>query len=615
LQTKWTALIRVEVAQQTDVIVDNGLRTEQSLSFLQTTVNRLVAEVEDVRRQDSIQPSDEDASQAYLRYRAQKLQDEMDNLAVTNAALPGLWRHDGWSPPVMASGGSQELLDQAVDALVDCSAVLASPGVSLDDMFAAMEKAAVCTAHAHMRLEAMAILLQAESFARSLGTNSQSEPAIIWLARLLACRARMQAGTSDHEKATEASQEAVQIARGLSLSSSANHRALLTYTLLCSGVAFERGHQLQLAADAAEEALGHARILVKAEPVYKDQYYLTLSHVINSCLHAYKYRTAVVLSAEILEIREQSVAAAPDDARCLHHLAISLADYALALFYINRANEALEPALRAVTLTRKAGIGSPTGRAIYLPAQLVILSRVQCRLEQFDGALASAEEATRLWRDLLASKPDSACQERLALALEAVHKAAAGSGNLSLAGSAMEESVSISRAAFASSPQPTPSASLQLSQTLFTLSCHQETLGQVDTAIAFLHEAQDILKSTAFADSGDKVLAGITLSKLAANWWHTSELQSKAGRPSEALSAAQECVRLSRQVHATWPWEHSLYNVKDGLERLLECHEVLGQDEKASRVRTEIQEVDVEMAADSVNRVDVTAVAVRGTSQ
>jgi tetratricopeptide (TPR) repeat protein len=606
------------VAQQTDAIVDNGRSTEQSLSFLQTTVNRLVAEVEDVRRQDSIQPSDADASQAYLRYRAQKLQDEVDHLATAHAALPSLWQSDvsptwslHWSPP----GEHQELLDVAVDALVDCSMVLETPGASLDQMFTAMAKAAAYTADAHMRGEAVAMLVQAESFARSLESGSRSEQAAIWLARLLAFRARTQAGTSDHRDAIQAGREAVQIARGLFLSSSADHRALLAYTLLWSSFAFERGHELQESVTAAEEALGHARILVKTDPSYEDQYTFALSHVINSYCSARKYSTAMVLSAEILPIREKLAAAASHDARALHRLAVTLADFAFALHNLDRASEALEPALRAVALTRKAGIGTPFGRAVQLPAQLCLLSCIQCRLEQFADALAAAEEATSLWRDLLENKPGSTFRRRLVLALEAVSEAASALGKPSLAGSALEEAVSISRAIVASSPKPAPSASLQLSQILFTLSCHQARLGQVDPAIASLHEARTILHSITIADSADQVSTSSIAVWLASHWWYTSELQSKAGRLSEALSAAQECVRHSRQVHTTWPWDHSLYNVKDGLERLLECYEALGQEDEASRVRTEIQEVDVEMAADSAVAVAVTADSVHGTCE
>jgi hypothetical protein len=138
-QTKWSAQIRLEVAQHHRMIGDNGLVAEQGISALQSTLDALLVEVKDVKRQDLEQPSEEEASAAYLRYRSRRVQLDFDGFDAANVnTFAACTDNEGWSVALFGPNSTQNFLDTAVDALVDLSKLLGRPQTQIEDLFSSM---------------------------------------------------------------------------------------------------------------------------------------------------------------------------------------------------------------------------------------------------------------------------------------------------------------------------------------------------------------------------------------------------------------------------------------------------------------------------------------------
>jgi tetratricopeptide (TPR) repeat protein len=584
--------------------MDLGQNTEQGLMSLQLSLRQLIVEVKDVKRQDLLEPSEGEASEAYLRYRAQRLQsdlsDTLESLALLQPQLPADESPLPWSAYILEEGGEQDHLDRAVDSLIECSQVVGTAGASSEDVLSALDVAIVHTALAYMRPEATAILAQALSFSRQLCVAFPSDGAESWLARFLVRQAAVQAQEGSLAEGLRASQEAVAIARRLFAAAPDQYRRLLVETLWSLGFACDRGCHYDAGVGVANEALLHGRQLF-ADPQHEPELAVLLDDASNAYSKVLQHEEAVKLAREAVTIRERLWAASPDARLSSHQLANSLMQLAFSLCQINRPSEALDLAIRSVALSRKADAGTFKNRLAYLADRLMSLASIQCAVDHFDAAFASAEEASILWRDLATHSLPSR-RNRLEGSLGITCRAASGLGDFARAAAAIEEALSTAQAAVQDSSSPTPSDAIGIARCLHMQSELHTKRGDTTATIHCLKDAQALLSRLDLPSIPvERGMACQGLTLLGCVMWDSSELQSRLGQHAEALAAAQECVMAFRQSLAILITTNSLPNVKDGLERLLACHEALEQSEEARKVQAEIDQVLLQLGTKSAS--------------
>jgi hypothetical protein len=223
-----------------------------------------------------------------------------------------------------------------------------------------------------------------------------------------------------------------------------------------------------------------------------------------------------------------------------------------------------EFALRVVTAL------TPLTESAELCRLLTHLSNRQSDLGQREQALASIQEAARLYRDLAAARPD-AFQAHLASSLNNLSNRQSDLGQREQALASIEEAVRICRDLVAARPD---AFRPDLARSLHNLSNQQSDLGQREQALASIEEAVRLYRdlATAHPDAFRPDLAR-SLNNL-------SNRQSDLGQREQALANIEEAVRICRDLAAARP-DAFRPNLASSLNNLSSQQRDLGQREQA----------------------------------
>jgi tetratricopeptide (TPR) repeat protein len=222
--------------------------------------------------------------------------------------------------------------------------------------------------------------------------------------------------------------------------------------------------------------------------------------------------------------------------RLLNNLASRLSE-------LGRREEALAAAQEAVRLRRELAAARPDAFLPNLAVSLNNLAAMLSELGRREEALATAQEAVCLYRDLAVARP-GAFPPNLAGSLNNLANTLSDLGRREEALAAAQEAVRLYRELAAARPDaflPNLAMSLNNLANMFS------ELGRREEALAAAQEAVRLRRelATARPDAFLPNLAG-ALNNLA-------NRLSELGRREEALAAAQEAVRLRRELAAARP--------------------------------------------------------------
>ena len=210
---------------------------------------------------------------------------------------------------------------------------------------------------------------------------------------------------------------------------------------------------------------------------------------------------------------------------------------------LGQREQALASIEEAVRLYRDLAAARPDALRPNLAVSLNNLSNQQSDLGQREQALASIEEAVRLFRDLAAARPD-AFRPNLAVSLNNLSNQQSDLGQREQAHASIEEAVRLYRDLAAARPDAfRPDLALSLNN----LSNRQSALGQREQAHASIEEAVRLYRDLAAArpDAFHPDLA-LSLNNL-------SNRQSDLGQREQALASIEEAVRIRRDLAAARP--------------------------------------------------------------
>ncbi len=242
-------------------------------------------------------------------------------------------------------------------------------------------------------------------------------------------------------------------------------------------------------------------------------------------------------TAEAIAIR------AKDDLESRPVLAVELNNLAVRLAALGRREAALAAAEEAASLYRELAAQRPDAFRPDLAISLNNLANMLSDLGRREAALAAAEEAEALYRDLAAQRPD-AFRPDLALSLNTLGNRLSDLGQHEAALAAAEEAEALYRELAAQRPD---AFRPDLAMSLNNLANALRDLGRREAALAAANEAVAIRRELAVQrpDAFRPALAA-SLNNLA------NEL-SDLGRREAALAAAEEAAALYRDLAAQQP--------------------------------------------------------------
>ena len=237
------------------------------------------------------------------------------------------------------------------------------------------------------------------------------------------------------------------------------------------------------------------------------------------------------------------VASASSDQRERGLFAQALNNLSISLGALGRREPALAAAEEAVQLYRELAASWPDRFRPGLAMSLITLASRLSDLGQREAALASAEEAMAIQRELAAAQPD-AFRPDLAGALNNLANLLSELGRREAALAVAEEAAGLYRELAASWPDRFRPG---LATSLITLASRLSNLGRREAALAAAEEAAKLYRELAAArpDAFRPNLAG-ALNNFA-------NLLSQLGRREAALVAAEEAAGLYRELAAVRP--------------------------------------------------------------
>jgi len=300
--------------------------------------------------------------------------------------------------------------------------------------------------------------------------------------------------------------------------------------------------QREAAVEAAQEAVGHYRFLIRVLPHTFDN---ALASSLNELSH---------YLGELGE-REEALTAAQEavdlfrtmgEPRLLLYrgaLAEALGNLASQLRSLGQLEAALDAVREGTDIYRSLAATRPDTATPDLAISLNNLANILSELGRREEAFLAAEEASDLWRSLAAVRPD-AFSPYLALSLSNFSHLLREVGKSERALVAAREAVELNRTLAVDHPDIFDSA---LAGSLSNLANLQSEMGEHETALPGAQEAVALYRILATARPGgfNPDLSG-SLNNLAI-------MLVMVGRAEEALAAAQEALDLRRLLAAARP--------------------------------------------------------------
>jgi tetratricopeptide (TPR) repeat protein len=305
---------------------------------------------------------------------------------------------------------------------------------------------------------------------------------------------------------------------------------------------------------------------------------------------------ANALPHETLVLRERAVAlyatigmllqrvlktCAPEEREVyLGYLAASQNNLAVKLSDLGRREEALAAAQEAVELLRELAVARPDAFQPDLAASINTLANRLSELGQREEALAAAQEAANIQRDLAAARPD-AFWPHLASTLISLAPRLSELGRREEALAAAQEAADLYRGMAAARPDAfRPSLAISLNNLATMLS----SLGRREEALKAAQDAADLYRELAAARPD------AFRPDLAASLNNLAPRLGELGRREEALAAAQEAVDIRCKLATARP-EAFRADLAQSLNNLAKALSQLGQREKA--LKTVQEAVDI----------------------
>jgi tetratricopeptide (TPR) repeat protein len=559
-------MTRVEVAQQKHLVAEEG-------HHLQATLARITSEIQVVLRQETSPPSKAEASQSYLRYRARKLAAEIQMAETTNA--PPVMQDPGdrkrWTSYRRAAGDSQQTLDGAVDALVECSKMLANAAANAEDTFWSLDFALRSVSGALM-WEAAALLAEAAIlFAQSLLDASPSEATRRWLARLRVRQSQVFWDIDDFYAARNSLEAAVKLFRQLH-----GCTADLAQALSRLGQCQRAVGEVALELSASKEAVDLARSL---DP---DEHGDTLAFLLTNfapCLSRHgDLQEAVATAEEAVKLRRRLYAAQPDLFN--EELAYSLTVFSIALVGIGEGEyqQALLAARESVLLRRDGAKVRPEMFMARLGWGLTHLASLQARLLDWEGSRTSAAEAAAIHRSV---QSNVVSRNQLATAQRLAARACMKLGHKAEARQWVEDSLvawlQLHKEGHGTTLLKLPRLLIQMAD----LELGTPSAGDA-SAVKWLEQAAALLV--------DMDTTGLPRTTLGARLWWLSFADSLAKRHGTALRHAQDSHLFYQEDHQMppGPTAKTLFNLRESLQRLCDCYEALNMADELRQTREEL---------------------------
>jgi hypothetical protein len=243
------------------------------------------------------------------------------------------------------------------------------------------------------------------------------------------------------------------------------------------------------------------------------------------------------------QVTHHRAAASAGDLDAADRLAGALNNLSIRLAGLGRREEALAAIEEATGVYRELAAARPDAFRPDLAASLTNLSNGLGDLGRREEALAAIEEATDIRLELAAARPDAFGPD-LALSLNNLSGRLGDLGRREDALAASQDAVAIRRELAAARPD---AFRPDLAQSLNNLSVHLAGLGRQEEALAASQEATAIRRELAAARPD------AFRPDLASSLTNLSIRLADAGRREDALAASQEAVAISRELAARWP--------------------------------------------------------------
>jgi tetratricopeptide (TPR) repeat protein len=238
-----------------------------------------------------------------------------------------------------------------------------------------------------------------------------------------------------------------------------------------------------------------------------------------------------------------------------------------------RREEAEQTISEAIGLARSLVDADPA-QASMLATLLGNQANLRGELGRYDDALASSTEALALRERLAATSPSRESDQGLAMVLNNHAAVLRRVGRLEEAASSAARSVELRRR---SAADGTPNSLALLANSLNSLAEQLGRLGEAEIAVRHAEEARDLYASLPPPGAVEKFLR--------ANQETLGRVLALAGRPDEALLAAQRAVEHGRAAADEAPGERA--ELASCLEALAERLGDAGRDPEAEAARTE----------------------------
>jgi tetratricopeptide (TPR) repeat protein len=557
-------MTRVEVAQQKQLVVEEG-------RHLQATLAQLTTEIKVVLQQETSPPSEAEASQSYLRYRARKLAAEIQSAETTSP--PSIKQASGdrkrWTSYRRGAGDSQQTLDEAVDALVECSDTLANATSSKEDTFWCLDFALRTVSGALMLEEAALLAEAAISFAQSSLGASSSEATRIWLARFHVRQSQVFWDLADFHSSRTSVEIAVKIFRQCS-GCTVDLVQALNALAQCHGAIDEAALELSISGEAV-------RLARSLDPEEHADILGTLLTTFAAALSVQgELQAAVATAEEAVELRRRLYAARPNLFR--EELAYSLSAFSTSLTNLGKYQQALSAAKESVLLRREGAKVRPEVFTKRLGWGLTRLASTQADLLDWEGSHMSAAEAVEIHRS---ARPKKVSSKQLAIAQEQAITACLELGYKVEARQRVEESLVVCLQLHKECRGPgllrLPSLLIQLAELELESSPHGDAsiVERLDQAAALLTEMDT---------------SGLRCSALGTRLWWLSFADTLANRHESALRHAQ-AGHLFYQEDYQVPQgtkADALFNLRESLQRLRDCYEALNMENELRQTQEEL---------------------------
>ena len=292
---------------------------------------------------------------------------------------------------------------------------------------------------------------------------------------------------------------------------------------------------------------------------------------------------ATLTSQQVTQYRAGAVDGQPDT---VSRLAGSLNALSNRLADLGRREDALAAAQEAVTIRRQLAAANPDAFEPDLASSLNNLAHRLADLGRPEDALAAVEQAVIIRRQLAAANPDASLPD-LASSLNNLALRLADLGRPEDALAAAQEAVAIRRQLAAANPD---AFRPDLASSLNNLALRLAEVGRPEDALAAAQEAVAIRRELAAA-SPDAFLPD-----LAESVNNLALRLAEVGRPEDALAAIQETVAIRRELAAARP-DAFLPDLAESVNNLALRLADLGRPEDALAAIQETVAIRRELAA------------------